>query len=191
MILYTQFNLRVLILFGLILVVLFYFLFTKLSKVNQTNVSNTGIGNVSGKSTLYFCVADWCGHCQRFKPEMQKCLNDQELNGLVNMRVVKDTDTKDMKHLGVQGFPTILLDTGGELKKYDGNRTLEEIRDFVRTKERSVFENFSNNACTKNKENHWGCSIRAPYRTCKKGQCRKGFSSHNCNLAGCECKCDM
>lgn len=80
--------------------------------------------------TLYY--ADWCGHCNDFKPEWKK-LNENISNlkkkyNNINIVLEKYSD-KDLEKIGggkinneqIRGFPTIkfTLEANGQKKEYD------------------------------------------------------------------------
>ena len=74
-------------------------------------------------TVLYF--APWCGHCKTLMPvwdELQK-----ELGSLMQ----KIDCTQDGNNCGIQAFPTIILYSGWQSKKYEGPRTKEALRDFI------------------------------------------------------------
>lgn len=80
------------------------------------------------KPTLHFVYANWCGYCQRFKPEYLKF--KKEHNNIFNFKEWDASDqngvgkAKAEKALGVEirGFPTLLIqDETGKVHPYRGD----------------------------------------------------------------------
>lgn len=102
--------------------------------ISSANVSidKRVINNRPGMLLIY---ADWCGHCQRFKPVFNKIqsnigmsfacasINDEELQNNPQL----------MKSLNFRGFPTIkFFDQHGKITHdYDGDRNSSEILDHI------------------------------------------------------------
>ncbi len=83
-----------------------------LPPINITNASQLGELDkrlAMGPITLVFVYADWCGHCQRFKPNME------QLEGLNNRsvqiaRVRDDVFPKtSINKTPIEGYPSLLL----------------------------------------------------------------------------------
>jgi thiol-disulfide isomerase/thioredoxin len=86
------------------------------------------------KPTLFFCYADWCGHCQRFKPTWEKVKKTLATNKDVNVVEV------DYAHISllpkslqnIRGFPTIQIVKNGRVsKEYPGDRTHDDVVKFA------------------------------------------------------------
>lgn len=79
------------------------------------------------KNMCIMFLAPWCGHCKKIK-------ENRIVEGLIGMnkKVLVITDenplTREMK---IEGFPTILCVKNGVIKKYEGERTVEEIVKFM------------------------------------------------------------
>jgi thioredoxin-like negative regulator of GroEL len=81
---------------------------------------------------LIFCYADWCGHCQKFKPtwngfksKYAPVLDIRELNA--------DQDKQEIGNLGVRGFPSVMLLNNGKRTNFEGPRTMAGLEQFVKT----------------------------------------------------------
>lgn len=86
------------------------------------------------KPTLFLCYADWCGHCQRFKPAWAQIKRKLSSNKDVNVVEVNyDFISLLPKSLqNIRGFPTIQIVKKGKVKKeYQGDREPESIVKFA------------------------------------------------------------
>ena len=107
---------------------------------------NAHIGTIKGSINLeafensngpqFVCfVADWCGHCKRAKPEINK-LKEQGVKGVEIIEVDSDKSPELVKENGVQGFPTMRFYRQGLSNKsifedYTGDRTAEGMKTFL------------------------------------------------------------
>lgn len=80
---------------------------------------------------LVLAYADWCGHCQSFKPAWNqfkakygKVLDIREINA--------DKDKKIMEHMQIKGFPTVILLHNGTRHEFDGQRNIQNLERFVK-----------------------------------------------------------
>tara|TARA_Y100000389_G_scaffold19282_1_gene16727 strand:- start:178 stop:711 length:534 start_codon:yes stop_codon:yes gene_type:complete len=81
-------------------------------------------------------LADWCGHCQRFKPEWKKVI--EELKGRRNMYngYITTACDKTMEQLPFNvkpsGFPTISLYKGSKhVEDFKSERTRDNVLKFI------------------------------------------------------------
>lgn len=90
-------------------------------------------------NTLFFFRANWCGHCQRFKPTWDKfvdrCTTSEEHQDLelVELDVDKQESKPLMTKYKVTGFPTVILvnNKTQEFKRFQDERTEEALMRFV------------------------------------------------------------
>jgi len=97
--------------------------------------------------TLYH--ADWCGHCQRFKPEWEKVKslitdhNATNLNNKINYTEYEATKDADIiRQGGIEGFPTIMTQINGKTSEYKGGRTADAIMSALKNEsvgEKNIF----------------------------------------------------
>ena len=89
-------------------------------------------GGDSTKPTLYLFKAEWCGHCKSFKSDWEQLNKDPELSKKINM-VTFDSDKNqtEIKKFNVSGYPTIMLETNDKLVEYEGNRNVNNIKEFI------------------------------------------------------------
>ena len=87
-------------------------------------------GGDKGKIILFY--ADWCGHCQQFKPVWEKI--KRKMGGKVQFKEVDDENVFEINKYGVQGYPTIIAEKGGKMFKFNNNRTEDILIDFIEEK---------------------------------------------------------
>lgn len=82
-------------------------------------------------TTLVFLRMDGCGWCERFIPvwEEMKTKHGKSLT-MVKYERSEPSAKKYLKH--ATGFPTILLDQDGDVKKFSGERTVEGLESFLK-----------------------------------------------------------
>ena len=91
-------------------------------------------GGAPIKKDLYLFKATWCPHCQSFKSEWDKLLQDKELNKKINFITYDSVENKnEINKFKIQGYPTILLGGNGRLVEYEGPRTYENLKKFLIT----------------------------------------------------------
>jgi thiol-disulfide isomerase/thioredoxin len=80
--------------------------------------------------SIVFVKADWCGHCQRAKPEIDKLAS---LVGSVLPVYVADSEKHQaqIRKWGIQGFPTIFYADGQHMVPYEGERSAQRIADWA------------------------------------------------------------
>ena len=84
-----------------------------------------------------------CGWCKKFLPEWEEIkqkIDSRELKGLKHYEF-KSSELKENKraikiqqHVKVDGFPTIVVKIGDNYFKYEGDRTMFNILDFITNK---------------------------------------------------------
>lgn len=89
----------------------------------------TGAG---GDNTILFFHANWCGHCQAFKPEWSKFEKWAGENGQKVEAVEGDSNPELCQKYNIEGYPTILkVDSNGEVvDEYQGPRTSDGLKQF-------------------------------------------------------------
>lgn len=77
------------------------------------------------KVTLYY--ADWCGHCQKFKPEWQQVKEQLDKRGISHAEFEADRNSKEVQKAGIRGFPTIMIEKDGVKFEHKGPRSADAI----------------------------------------------------------------
>lgn len=88
------------------------------------------------KCSLKLFYADWCGHCQRFKPVFDGELSDAvKKEGLpCSLEKVDCDKNPDMaKKYNIKGFPTLIFENEkNDVVEYQGERTADAIVKFLK-----------------------------------------------------------
>ena len=90
---------------------------------------------------ILFFSADWCPHCTKAKPIVEDVKAKFDGRTINNKTIsFKDIDctveTQDMKRnmekYNVEGFPTIIIQSGDDITKYDGKVEKNELTTFIK-----------------------------------------------------------
>jgi thiol-disulfide isomerase/thioredoxin len=92
----------------------------------------------NGECVVALFYADWCPHCQHFKPHFKKAMSS--LNGKpgkdgkkLRLEMVDcDADKNISRQYDVSGYPTVkLIKDDGTQVEYGGERTYEGLRKYL------------------------------------------------------------
>lgn len=144
----------VVILMLALLVALYYMRNTNsehFSAVNDNNVQHqmsdkliagsnikSNLSPANGECVVALFYADWCPHCQHFKPHFKKAMSS--LNGRpgkdgkkLRLEMVDcDADKNISSQYDVSGYPTVkLIKDDGTQVEYGGERTYEGLRKYL------------------------------------------------------------
>lgn len=102
--------------------------------VSDQSTTNNDIDN---RPVLLFFYADWCGHCQAFKPEWEKAkliINNSDLQDTIILQKINCEENATIcEQANIKGFPTIMLqNSDGTTVQYTSYpRTAESLLDFI------------------------------------------------------------
>ena len=119
-----------------------------LSEEIGLNIKKQTGGNHKVKRVILH-YANWCGHCNQFKPEWEKiknyCNNNNNIlsyyevdhtngNPIISPPIIDDNDNNNNINIpfDIDGFPTIYLYNNNEYKIYNGQRNMNSILDSLK-----------------------------------------------------------
>ena len=94
--------------------------------------NNSMYGGAKGKGKIILFYADWCGHCQQFKPLWEKI--KRKMGKKVTFEEVDDENVFEINKYGVQGYPTIIAEKAGKMFKFNDDRSESTLIDFIEKK---------------------------------------------------------
>ena len=113
---------------------------TRIIKKNQPIKINKKehFSNSNSDKELLFFHADWCGHCQNFKPEWEKTkkmLDDKH----ISYKEI-NSENPEIKKYNIRGFPTLMMTNKNETEgeEYMGPREAKSVCKFA---ENSILKN--------------------------------------------------
>lgn len=105
-------------------------------KIKYFELKNKLISNQNGgslkKPELYLFKAEWCGHCQNFKPEWEKLIKNNNFKNKINFITMdSDKNKKEINEWKIEGYPTIIFKKDNKAIEYAGNRSINAIEKFI------------------------------------------------------------
>ena len=89
------------------------------------------------EATLYYFYTNWCPHCKKAGPEINKLV--EQTGGVINEtklvieKVDCDKDTETADKFEVNGYPTIKLIYDEKIYDYDAKPNVETLIEFLNT----------------------------------------------------------
>ena len=78
-------------------------------------------------SEIVLYYANWCGHCQHFKPTWEALKPVFDKHGVKYSEYEESQNGDMIDKAGIQGFPTIRIKKDGNEYEYRGSRTADDI----------------------------------------------------------------
>jgi thiol-disulfide isomerase/thioredoxin len=83
------------------------------------------------KPAFMLFKADWCGHCNEFKPLWNELINDSKLKKKYNFMTIDSNDEKEVQKYNIKGYPTLLLKKDDKIIEFDGTRDRDTLIKFL------------------------------------------------------------
>jgi len=115
-----------LIIFGLIIIILLIFLFVINSNNNRNNAYNYIEKFIDNDNKLVLYYASWCGWSQQFLPIWE---DFKKKHPEINTDTIECTNNN--KCTTIKGYPTIIYYKNNAPLLYTGNRTIDDLYQFV------------------------------------------------------------
>ena len=106
----------------------------KLLKVTDKNKEKFAECIQKDRPTLVLFFADWCPHCQSFKPTWNGLAKKHEKSKKLQLAQVEYADMEAIpnKYKKIRGFPTIQMMKGGKiLSEFNDMRTMEALEAYI------------------------------------------------------------
>ena len=104
--------------------------------------------------TLYKFFKDTCVHCNNFKPVWDELAAKMVNNDIINIVEIDVTNPENEQlvfYYNVEGLPTVILVTPNSIVEYPGNRTLQDLENFIE----SNIQAFMNNSTSQTPNNQF------------------------------------
>jgi thiol-disulfide isomerase/thioredoxin len=99
-------------------------------KLKYLQASNS-IQNGGTNKTVYLFKAEWCGHCQNFKPTWNKIKNN--MKGVDFVEYDSDLNKSEIQQWDIKGYPTIMVKNGLTATEYNGKREQADFEKFIKS----------------------------------------------------------
>ena len=98
--------------------------------VTRKGVTRKGVTRKS-KRTFYYFYMDGCGWCDKFNPTWLKLV--KEFKTKLTMKKVNGPNSPELlKQFDISTFPSIVLVTGNDSDKYEGDRSIKDLKKFLK-----------------------------------------------------------
>ena len=88
-----------------------------------------------GKANLYFFFTNWCGFSQKAMPEWRTIEQSLQDTSVTPVRVDCETERALCSLYGIEGYPSVVLESASGTQPYSGRITKTEVLRFLHGKE--------------------------------------------------------
>jgi len=121
----------------LVLIILFiYFIYKNQENFKLKNININTEKKLETPTSLILSVyyAEWCRYSRDFLQHLEEGLKTKLENENIKINLVDCDKNKELcNKYKIEGFPTLLLHKNEEYIQYNGNRTDEDILDFIKS----------------------------------------------------------
>lgn len=100
-----------------------YYCYNKKSVVIET------INNNAKNRKIVFYYTEWCGYCNKFKPTWERI--EKDVKNITTLKIDCDKYKNIAENNNITEFPTLILYSGQDKTKYEGDFTYESVMNFV------------------------------------------------------------
>ena len=149
--------------------------------LNDFNVQHVAKRLNNSNPLFVAYLADWCGHCQHFKPQWDMVKQELMMNPHNNEGMVVTCDDKLMQQLPLKqpsGFPTMSLYEGTKhIQDYSGMRDKDSVLNFIRQNLKSSKKKQKKRKSRKVKKSRKSRKVRKSRKSPKVKKTRKSRKS--------------
>jgi protein disulfide-isomerase-like protein len=99
-------------------------------KLNNEN--NENFEEQQQKVVVKYFYMPWCGYCKKLSPIWDKLENKYENNPNIQLKKINcEKEPQEARQNNIEGFPTIISFSSGKKVTYEGDRTMNDLTDFI------------------------------------------------------------
>lgn len=122
------------------LLLVLYYVRDYIYRIKELDTKEAMTGSSNNEAEIIFFFADWCPHCTKAKPvvnELKSKYNGRTINNKnvsfkdVDCSVETQDMKRDMEKYDVESFPTIVIQIGDEVTKFEDKVEAETLSQFI------------------------------------------------------------
>jgi thiol-disulfide isomerase/thioredoxin len=122
------------------LLLVLYYVRDYIYRIKELDTKEAMTGSSNNEAEIIFFFADWCPHCTKAKPvvnELKSKYNGRTINNKnvsfkdVDCSVETQDMKRDMEKYDVESFPTIAIQIGDEVTKFEDKVEAETLSQFI------------------------------------------------------------
>ena len=122
------------------LLIVLYYVRAYMYKIQELDTKEAMTGSSNNEAEIIFFFADWCPHCTKAKPivdELKSKYNNRTINNkkvsfkYIDCSVETQDMKRDMEKYDVESFPTIVIQNGDKVTKFEDKVEAEALSQFI------------------------------------------------------------
>lgn len=122
------------------LLIVLYYVRAYMYKIQELDTKEAMTGSSNNEAEIIFFFADWCPHCTKAKPivdELKSKYNNRTINNkkvsfkYIDCSVETQDMKRDMEKYDVESFPTIVIQNGDKVTKFEDKVEAEALSEFI------------------------------------------------------------